>query len=134
MFKTGQKKVVYSSSTTEVHSVQQSGIKENRNFFSRPRSPGVNKFAKSSPPCSCPACGEMHWMADCSFKTKECLECKKVGHKSGFCYSLKNFRAKSKRSKPNNNLTTKQVSMQVNSVNDRKFVQTSIWSINKTAI
>lgn len=39
----------------------------------------------SKPPNPCRFYGEEHWERDCHYQTKKCADCKRIGHKTGYC-------------------------------------------------
>lgn len=104
--------------TSEVHSIHQERFADRSK--STPQARSFRQGAKH-PPFPCPACGEIHWKRDCPYISKDCSECNKQGHKTGFCEMLKNFKANLNRNykRPNQ---ANQVTNRINVVADRKFI------------
>ncbi|XP_055529485.1 uncharacterized protein K02A2.6-like [Wyeomyia smithii] len=83
------------------------------------RSPPANEKKRPSGPCW--KCGLMHFSRDCTFKNHQCAECKRYGHKAGYCGSAKktsrlNFKRMSQRVP----VDTKTVEVSVGAVQDRR--------------
>lgn len=79
-----------------------------------------------APPKPCVYCGGNHWHKDCSYKEKECVDCKQKGHKAGFCVAAAKFiislsKKYNRRSERRQSLAVKTVS-----VSTRKFVEPAI--------
>ncbi|EYC28570.1 hypothetical protein Y032_0007g3293 [Ancylostoma ceylanicum] len=53
----------------------------------------AKKNQSRDPLSPCFRCGGLHWAKDCDFANKTCHDCKRVGHKKGYC---KNFTKKKK--------------------------------------
>ncbi|EPB66801.1 hypothetical protein ANCCEY_14108 [Ancylostoma ceylanicum] len=53
----------------------------------------AKKNQSRDPPSPCFRFGGLHWAKDCDFANKTCHNCKRVGHKKGYC---KNFTGKEK--------------------------------------
>ncbi|XP_055522486.1 uncharacterized protein K02A2.6-like [Wyeomyia smithii] len=86
------------------------------------RSPPANEKKRPSGPCW--NCGLMHFSRDCTFKNHQCAECKRYGHKAGYCGSAqKTSRPNFKRMSQRVPVDTKTVEVSVGVVQDRrKFV------------
>ncbi|KAK6765277.1 hypothetical protein RB195_025274 [Necator americanus] len=74
-------------------------IRQDAALLERPNIPHVNvvdsqKGRNREPPSPCFRCGANHWSRDCTFVNKRCHDCRRSGHKRGFC---KNFPEKKKR-------------------------------------
>jgi transposase InsO family protein len=101
---------------------------QNKSSWRNKTSPGSGDkqvvSSGSKPKFPCRMCGEMHFHSDCPFIEKECFECKKLGHKAGYCTSAKWNR----KSKPNDlsNHPRKSMTIQTHAISTRKYVEPSV--------
>ncbi|EPB67444.1 hypothetical protein ANCCEY_13469 [Ancylostoma ceylanicum] len=68
----------------------------------------AKKNQSRDPPSPCFRCGGPHWAKDCDFANKTCHDCKRVGHKEGYCKNFTNKKKpipKQKRRSANNVVT-----------------------------
>lgn len=56
---------------------------------SKPRREKPKSPPSGTPPSPCWGCGGMHYLAQCPFKDKQCPDCQRPGHKSGYCAAFK---------------------------------------------
>ena len=78
------------------------------------------------PPTNCHFCGELHWHSECKFKEKDCHDCKKKGHKAGFCKSAADFLQRSSNKRSNNKRNSERrrsLAINAHSVSTRKYVE-----------
>ncbi|XP_062542039.1 uncharacterized protein LOC134210032 [Armigeres subalbatus] len=68
-----------SFSKSTVHALQE----KNDRGIHRQKQP--SKPESKTPRTPCWQCGQMHYVRDCSFANHMCKECKRVGHKEGYC-------------------------------------------------
>ncbi|XP_062540776.1 uncharacterized protein LOC134208846 [Armigeres subalbatus] len=68
-----------SFSRSTVHALQE----KNDRGIHRQKQP--SKPESKTPRTPCWQCGQMHYVRDCSFANHMCKECKRVGHKEGYC-------------------------------------------------
>ncbi|KAK6733039.1 hypothetical protein RB195_017044 [Necator americanus] len=74
-------------------------IRQDATLLERSSVPHVNvvdsqKSRNREPPSPCFRCGANHWSRDCTFVNERCHDCRRSGHKRGFC---KNFPGKKMR-------------------------------------
>lgn len=71
----------------EVSSLNKISYKQNATQSSQGKSKGkkVEQNKSKTPYCPCYLCGEIHWVADCPFKTHKCTIYNDIGHKNGYC-------------------------------------------------
>lgn len=98
-----------------------------REFRQRQQHPGGRKTphgeGEKVPPGPCWNCGAMHYNRDCHFKSHQCSECSRYGHKEGYCRTAK----KGKRKTKTNSVTVETKIVQVNSIKERrKFVPVTL--------
>ncbi|VDM43615.1 unnamed protein product [Toxocara canis] len=57
----------------------------------------IKKNCTQNPPSPCFRCGGSHWARNCYFIDKTCHNCKRIGHKKGYCKNFTNKRSRNRR-------------------------------------
>ncbi|XP_053698732.1 uncharacterized protein K02A2.6-like [Sabethes cyaneus] len=71
----------------------------------------------------CWTCGLMHFSRDCTYRNHQCSDCKRYGHKEGYCGSARKSRPNYKRKSQRVTVDTKTVRVSVDMVRGRrKFI------------
>ncbi|XP_062556975.1 uncharacterized protein K02A2.6-like [Armigeres subalbatus] len=60
-------------------------VHQDRPFKPKHKQGAWRKVNNNQPKTPCWSCGGMYFSADCSFREHQCRECKKKGHKEGYC-------------------------------------------------
>lgn len=71
------------------------------------------------PKTACWFCGQMHFAKNCTYQNHTCQNCRKVGHKEGFCGRMNKKRNYKRFNRSN-------IISQVNSITERKYLQVII--------
>ncbi|XP_055632416.1 uncharacterized protein K02A2.6-like [Toxorhynchites rutilus septentrionalis] len=78
------------SSSVAVHAVHQQGSSRFKRKQQKPKHEFKQQtfgsgFSNEQPKTPCWSCGGMHFSKDCQFREHQCRDCKKKGHKEGYC-------------------------------------------------
>ncbi|XP_053686447.1 uncharacterized protein K02A2.6-like [Sabethes cyaneus] len=114
--------------STPTSIVQYIGRKQQ--FSNRPSKPSVNSgsSAENIQATPCWYCGAMHFVKDCNYKSHECEECGIIGHREGYCSSVKqNRKATHRKRQQPERYETKAVNLSLNAANNRRrYVQSQL--------
>ncbi|XP_053699240.1 uncharacterized protein K02A2.6-like [Sabethes cyaneus] len=114
--------------STPTSTVQYIGRKQQ--FSNRPAKPSVHSgsSAETIPATPCWYCGAMHFVKDCNYKSHECEECGIIGHREGYCSSVKqNRKATHRKRQQPERYETKAVNLSLNAANNRRrYVQSQL--------
>lgn len=71
---------------------------KNKSIPNHSTAPSTSKTSDKSkrPKRPCWFCGDMHWVQECPYKKHICFDCKRTGHKEGFCDSDRSKQRKQK--------------------------------------
>lgn len=106
-------------------SVLQVKKKVNKKFQNQnSRAQTTTDQSNKQPKTPCWGCGQMHFSRNCPFKDKECPDCHKKGHKSGYCHC---FQVNQEKSRPSRTKTANKV-IRVNTTRSvsRKYVSVAV--------
>ncbi|XP_055623100.1 uncharacterized protein K02A2.6-like [Toxorhynchites rutilus septentrionalis] len=101
------------SASVAVHAVHQQGSSRFKRKQQKPKHEFKQQtfgsgFSNEQPKTPCWPCGGMHFSKDCQFREHQCRDCKKKGHKEGYCAC---FSKKSANVKKNVGATMKEVNI-----------------------
>ncbi|XP_053681612.1 uncharacterized protein K02A2.6-like [Sabethes cyaneus] len=75
----------------------------------------------------CWTCGLMHFSRDCTYRNHQCSDCKRYGHKEGYCGSARKSRPNYKRKFQRVTVDTKTVRVSVDTASDISVISVQTW-------